>query len=128
MGRDLNHITRRCERAVVTAYRAQREAGTNDVLAFRNCASLYRYHHPEASEAEAAHSTLVRPNSISTEPAAWSSQLRVIVIGRSSSLARPSARVVVMPLTLTAVTTARGGRLGAGPRRGVACSNARPPT
>lgn len=54
MGRDLNHITRRCERAVVTAYRAQREAGTNDVLAFRNCASLYRYHHPEASEAEAA--------------------------------------------------------------------------
>ena len=29
------------------------------------------------SEAEAAHSTRVRPNSTSTDPAAWSSQLRV---------------------------------------------------
>ena len=46
------------------------------------------------SEADAAHSTLVPPNSISTEPAAWSSQLRVIVIGRSSSSARPSSRGV----------------------------------
>ena len=44
------------------------------------------------SEAEAAHRTLVPPNSIRTEPAAWSNQLRVMVIGRSSSLARPSAR------------------------------------
>ena len=31
------------------------------------------------SVAEAAHSTRVRPNSTSTEPAAWSSQCRVIV-------------------------------------------------
>jgi hypothetical protein len=53
MGQDLNHITRRCERAVVTAYRALRQAGTDEVEAFRNCASLYRYHHPEASEREA---------------------------------------------------------------------------
>lgn len=53
MGCDLNHITRRCERAVVTAYRALREAGTDDVRAFRSCADLYRVHHPEASENEA---------------------------------------------------------------------------
>jgi hypothetical protein len=46
------------------------------------------------SEAEAAQSTRVLPNSTSTDPAAWSSQLRVIVIGRSSSSARPSSRVM----------------------------------
>src|SRR5687768_5030068 len=46
------------------------------------------------SEAEAAHSTRVLPNSISTDPAAWSSQFRVIVIARSSSSARPSALVM----------------------------------
>ena len=44
------------------------------------------------SEAEAAQSTRVFPNSTSTEPAAWSSQLRVIRISRSSSSWRPSAR------------------------------------
>ena len=44
--------------------------------------------------ADAAHSTRVFPNSTSTEPAAWSSQWRVIVICLSSSLARPSARVM----------------------------------
>ena len=53
MSRDLNHITRRCERAVVTAYRALRETGTDDFAAFRSCAVLYRIHHPEASENEA---------------------------------------------------------------------------
>src|SRR5512145_666796 len=45
--------------------------------------------------AEAAQSTLVRPNSTSTEPAGWSSQLRVILMGRSSSFSRPSGRVVM---------------------------------
>src|SRR5947208_8625804 len=40
----------------------------------------------------AAHSTRVRPNSMSTDPSAWSSQLRVIVMGRSSSGCRPSGR------------------------------------
>src|SRR6478735_9661768 len=56
------------------------------------------------SEAEAAQSTRVPPNSTSTDPAAWSSQLRVMVIGRSSSSARPSARGVasVMGTTLEA--------------------------
>ncbi len=53
MARDLNHITRRCERAVVTAYRALRETGADDMNAFRSCADLYRFHHPEASENEA---------------------------------------------------------------------------
>ncbi len=49
-------------------------------------------------EAEAAHSTRVRPNSTSTDPAGWSCQCRVKVIGRSSSSARPSARRgLVMP-------------------------------
>ena len=50
-----------------------------------------------AGRALAAQSTRVLPNSTSTEPAAWSSQLRVMVIGRSSSAARPSARVMPRP-------------------------------
>src|SRR5215210_6820309 len=41
----------------------------------------------------AAHRTRVRPNSTSTEPSAWSSQLRLMVTGRSWSAARPSGRV-----------------------------------
>ena len=64
------------------------------------------------SEAEAAHSTRVRPNSTSTEPAGWSCQWRVSLIGRSSSSARPSAREEVMAATLAAtgdeVPTGRG--------------------
>jgi hypothetical protein len=46
-------IARRCERAVVTAYRELREAGSDDLSAFQACAALYRIHHPEASVAEA---------------------------------------------------------------------------
>jgi hypothetical protein len=53
MGRDFSHITRRCERAVVTAYRELREAGTTDFGAFAACTALYRIHHPEASVEEA---------------------------------------------------------------------------
>lgn len=53
MGRDLSHITRRCERAVVTAYRELRDTGADDFSAFRACASLYRIHHPESSPNEA---------------------------------------------------------------------------
>src|SRR6478752_3765403 len=49
------------------------------------------------SLADAAHSTRVFPNSTSTDPAAWSSQLREIVTMRSSSLDRPSARVMRRP-------------------------------
>ena len=44
------------------------------------------------TDADAAQSTRVRPNSTSTEPAAWSSQPRVRVTGRSWSSARPSRR------------------------------------
>ena len=44
---------RRCERAVVTAYRELRHGGTDDMSAFQACASLYRIHHPEASVNEA---------------------------------------------------------------------------
>lgn len=46
-------IARRCERAVVTAYRELREAGTDDLSAFHACTTLYRVHHPEASVDEA---------------------------------------------------------------------------
>lgn len=46
-------IVRRCERAVVTAYRELRITGTDDLSAFRACTTLYRVHHPEASVAEA---------------------------------------------------------------------------
>lgn len=53
MGRDFSHIARRCERAVVTAYRELREAGAPDLSAFTACTTLYRIHHPEASLQEA---------------------------------------------------------------------------
>ncbi|RAI55960.1 hypothetical protein [Roseicella frigidaeris] len=46
-------ILRRCERAVVTAYRELRETGADDLSAFRTCTMLYRVHHPEASMQEA---------------------------------------------------------------------------
>lgn len=38
-------IARRCERAVVTAYRDLRGLGVADPDAFRGCATLYRIHH-----------------------------------------------------------------------------------
>ena len=53
MGRDQSVIGRRCERAVVTAYRELRARGTVDMDAFRACTTLYRIHHPEASISEA---------------------------------------------------------------------------
>ena len=53
MGYDYGHITRRCERAVVTAYRELREVGANDFSAFSACTSLYSIHHPESSVDEA---------------------------------------------------------------------------
>lgn len=46
-------IARRCERAVVTAYRDLRQHGTGDMAAFQACTALYRIHHPEASLNEA---------------------------------------------------------------------------
>jgi hypothetical protein len=53
MGRDFSHIARRCERAVVTAYRDLRVKGVPDMNAFMACTTLYRVHHPEASVNEA---------------------------------------------------------------------------
>ncbi len=54
MGRiDESKIGRRCERAVVTAYRDLRRHGVADLNAFHSCATLYRIHHPEASLEEA---------------------------------------------------------------------------
>lgn len=53
MGHAFSHITRRCERAVVTAYRELREGGERDMAAFTACTTLYRIHHPEASVTEA---------------------------------------------------------------------------
>jgi IS30 family transposase len=46
-------ISRRCERAVVTAYRELRRNGAADLTAFQSCTTLYRIHHPEASMNEA---------------------------------------------------------------------------
>jgi len=43
----------RCERAVVTAYRELRGYRVADLDAFHSCATLYRIHHPEASQNEA---------------------------------------------------------------------------
>ena len=48
-----SYIARRCERAVVTAYRELRVLGTDDMAAFQACTALYRIHHPEASVNEA---------------------------------------------------------------------------
>ena len=47
---------------------------------------------------DAAHSTLVRPNSTSTEPSAWSSHRRVKVTGRSWPDVRPSVRAMATTL------------------------------
>jgi len=46
-------IARRCEKAVVTAYRELRQVGSDDMSAFQACTTLYRIHHPEASVHEA---------------------------------------------------------------------------
>ncbi len=46
-------FARRCERAVVTAYRELRACGTSDISAFTACTTLYRIHHPEAPLSEA---------------------------------------------------------------------------
>ena len=53
MVRESSAIARRCERAVVTAYRELRGCGNADPDAFRACTTLYRIHHPEASLNEA---------------------------------------------------------------------------
>ena len=53
MGQEASRIVRRCERAVVTAYRDLRQHGTDDMAAFQACTALYRIHHPEASLNEA---------------------------------------------------------------------------
>lgn len=50
---DPGRIGRRCERAVVTAYRELRELGNGEIDAFRACTTLYRIHHPESSMTEA---------------------------------------------------------------------------
>ena len=53
MGREESTIARRCERAVITAYRELRDLGSDDLAAFHACTTLYRIHHPEASISEA---------------------------------------------------------------------------
>jgi len=50
---DVLETGRRCERAVVTAYRELRQRGTDDLAAFQSCTTLYRIHHPEAGLSEA---------------------------------------------------------------------------
>ncbi|MBN8908822.1 MAG: hypothetical protein J0H14_10840 [Alphaproteobacteria bacterium] len=53
MGEETSVIGRRCERAVVTAYRDLRQLGSDDMMAFQACTTLYRIHHPESSLNEA---------------------------------------------------------------------------
>ncbi|GBR46343.1 hypothetical protein CSR02_11205 [Acetobacter pomorum] len=53
MAAEANRIARKCERAVITAYKELREVGTADVTAFNACTTLYRIHHPESSVNEA---------------------------------------------------------------------------
>ncbi|QNT77357.1 hypothetical protein [Entomobacter blattae] len=49
----LDRITRKCEKAVITAYQELKGIGRSDVQAFDSCTTLYRIHHPEASINEA---------------------------------------------------------------------------
>ena len=53
MATEPTRISRKCERAVITAYKELRDVGTEDVTAFNSCTTLYRIHHPEASLSEA---------------------------------------------------------------------------
>ncbi|MFT8675971.1 MAG: hypothetical protein ABF990_00555 [Acetobacter sp.] len=53
MATEPSRIARKCERAVITAYKELRDVGTADVTAFNSCTTLYRIHHPEASLDEA---------------------------------------------------------------------------
>lgn len=53
MAQEVSLIARRCERAVLTAYRDLRQLGADDLDAFQVCTTLYRLHHPEASLNEA---------------------------------------------------------------------------
>lgn len=53
MAQEISLIARRCERAVITAYRDLRHLGAADLAAFQACTTLYRIHHPESSVNEA---------------------------------------------------------------------------
>jgi hypothetical protein len=53
LGTDLSRIGRRCERAVVTAFRDLVAHGAGDLPALQACTTIYRIHHPEASVCEA---------------------------------------------------------------------------
>lgn len=53
MAQETSLIARRCERAVITAYRDLRHFGADDLAAFQACTTLYRIHHPESSVNEA---------------------------------------------------------------------------
>jgi len=53
VNQESSRIGRRCERAVVTAYRDLRQCGSDDMAAYLACTKLYRIHHPEASLNEA---------------------------------------------------------------------------
>jgi hypothetical protein len=53
MDRETSQSGRRCERAVIAAYRDLRALGNHDLDAYTACTTLYRIHHPEASLDEA---------------------------------------------------------------------------
>ena len=53
MAQETSLIARRCERAVITAYRDLRHFGADDLAAFQACTTLYRIHKPESSGKEA---------------------------------------------------------------------------
>jgi hypothetical protein len=53
MVRQTSPSIRRCEAAVITAYRELRDIGADDPHAFNACTTLYRIHHPEAPLSEA---------------------------------------------------------------------------
>src|SRR3954454_6730509 len=80
------------------------DAGSIAYSAVTQPSPLPLRHRGTPSDADAAHSTRVRPNSTRTDPAAWSSQCRVNVTGRSSSSARPSARAGLSGMTATLLT------------------------
>jgi hypothetical protein len=70
------------------------EPGSIEYSAVTQPLPVPRIHLGTSSSTEAVQSTLVRPKEISTDPAAMSVKSRSMVMGRSSSTARPSLRVM----------------------------------
>ena len=53
MAIQLDHIHRRCEKSVITAYQELKAVGVGEMQIFQSCVLLYQIYHPESSVNEA---------------------------------------------------------------------------